>query len=252
MTIQEMHVYFRQFAQQMGMQNVRAIIPEQIDILLNTSISDIVNQLVRDNSGLIKDKATADLSKISQPNALNPLYKIKETDIKELGNSSNSINITLNKIAEDYLYITDIAINYTNETGDKTRYFPVRIIDAANFAETLNDPILKPKINKPIAIINNDDLEIIVNNLVLTNDIFLNSIKPKLYFSNLRTSYIKKPAIVKYDNNNNVSNNSVNCDLPESLHIDIIKHAVELYKTAINKGSVMYAPQQQVQQTARQ
>lgn len=251
MTIQEMHIYFRQYAQQMGMQNVRAIIPEQIDILLNTSISDIVNQLVRDNSGLIKDKATADLSKISQPNALNSLYRIKEINIKELelGEFPNSIKTTLDVIAENYLYITDIAINYTTETGDITKYFPVRIIDAANFAETLNDPILKPKINKPIAVINNDDLEIVVISLVLTNIVFFNSIKPKFFFNNLRTSYIKKPAIVKYDNDNV---NSVNCDLPESLHIDIIKHAVELYKTAINKGSAIYAPQQQVQQPTRQ
>lgn len=252
MTIQEMHIYFRQYAQQMGMQNVRAIIPEQIDILLNTSISDIVNQIVRENSGLVKDKAMADLSKISQPNALNTLYRVKEINVKELelGEFPNSIKTTLNVIADEYLYITDIAINYTIETGDITRYFPVRIIDAANFAETLNDPILKPKINKPIAIINNDNLEIIVNNLVVTNVIvFLNSIKHKFSFNNLRVSYIKKPAIVKYDNENV---NSVNCDLPESLHIDIIKHAVELYKTATNKSSVMYAPQQQIQQPTRQ
>jgi hypothetical protein len=250
MTIQEMHKYFRQYAQKMGMQNVRAIIPEQIDIFLNTSISDIVNQLVRDNSGLIKDKATADLSKISQPNALNSLYKIQETNFKELGNFPNPIKTSVSLVAEDYLYITDIAINYITEAGDETRYFPVKIIDAANFAETLNDPILKPKINKPIAVINNDDLEIIVNNLVLTNIIFQHSIKPKLNFLNLRTSYIKKPVIVKYDKENV---NSVNCDLPESLHIDVIKHAVELYKTAINdKSSIMYVPQQQPQQPTRQ
>lgn len=249
MTIQEMHIYFRQYAQQMGMQNVRAIIPEQIDILLNTSISDIVNQLVRDNSGLIKDKATADLSKISQPNALNSLYRIKEINIKEneLGEFPNSIKAKISSIAEDYLYITDIAIDYKTKTGDTTRYFPVRIIDAANFAETLNDPILKPKINKPIAVINNDDLEIIINNLVLINNRFLDSINPN--FNNLRISYIKKPAIVIYDKE---KDNSVNCDLSESLHIDIIKHAVELYKTAINKGNVMYTPQQQPQQPTRQ
>lgn len=249
MTIQEMHIYFRQYAQQMGMQNVRAIIPEQIDILLNTSISDIVNQLVRDNSGLIKDKATADLSKISQPNALNSLYKIQETNFKESVEFPNSIKTQVSLIAEDYLYITDIAINYIDESGNETRYFPVRIIDAANFAETLNDPILKPKINKPVAVINNDNLEVIVNSLVITNVIFFNSIKHKFLFNNLRTSYIKKPAIVKYDNENT---NSVNCDLPESLHIDIIKHAVELYKTAINKGSATYSPQQQPQQPTRQ
>mgnify|MGYP006955536998 CR=1 FL=1 len=29
-----MHVMFRQYAQQMGMQNVRAILPEQIDLLI--------------------------------------------------------------------------------------------------------------------------------------------------------------------------------------------------------------------------
>ena len=37
MTIAEMHVWFRQYAQQMGMQNVRAILPEQIDLLINNS-----------------------------------------------------------------------------------------------------------------------------------------------------------------------------------------------------------------------
>ena len=35
MTIADMHINFRQYAQQMGMQNVRAILPEQIDILIN-------------------------------------------------------------------------------------------------------------------------------------------------------------------------------------------------------------------------
>ena len=43
MTISEMHVWFRQYAQQMGMQNVRAILPEQIDNLINTSIKDTID-----------------------------------------------------------------------------------------------------------------------------------------------------------------------------------------------------------------
>ena len=34
MNITDMHIMFRQLAQQMGMQNVRAILPEQIDLLL--------------------------------------------------------------------------------------------------------------------------------------------------------------------------------------------------------------------------
>ena len=50
MNISEMHVWFRQYAQQMGMQNVRAILPEQIDLLINTSILDTVNQVIKENS----------------------------------------------------------------------------------------------------------------------------------------------------------------------------------------------------------
>ena len=41
MNIPDMHVWFRQYAQQMGLQNVRAILPDQIDLVINTSIIDI-------------------------------------------------------------------------------------------------------------------------------------------------------------------------------------------------------------------
>ena len=75
MTINDMHTAFYQYAQQMGMQNVRAILPKQVDILLNTSVSDIVNQLIRDNVGTRKDRAVVEPSKIGQTNALRPLYK---------------------------------------------------------------------------------------------------------------------------------------------------------------------------------
>ena len=77
MNIAEMHVWFRQYAQQMGMQNVRAILPEQIDVLINSSISDIVNQLVRENVGVKSDRVITDNSKIGQINALRSLYKVK-------------------------------------------------------------------------------------------------------------------------------------------------------------------------------
>ena len=59
-----MHIMFRQYAQQMGMQNVRAILPEQIDLLLNTSIMDIVNQTIKENIGVTNDRVITDNSKI--------------------------------------------------------------------------------------------------------------------------------------------------------------------------------------------
>lgn len=136
MKIAEMHVWFRQYAQQMGMQNVRAILPEQIDILINTSISDIVNQLIRDNIGVVNDRVITDNAKLNQINALKTLYKValidmvppvptvsKETrtfnfsasdkltgkmttDFIGSGGKSGSVNIP------DNLFLVDFALNY--------------------------------------------------------------------------------------------------------------------------------------------
>ena len=81
MDIADMHINFRQYAQQMGMQNVRAILPEQIDIVLNTSIMDTVNQLIRENIGATNDRQVTDNSKIGQINALRTLFKVDEVNI---------------------------------------------------------------------------------------------------------------------------------------------------------------------------
>lgn len=84
MTIGEMHVWFRQYAQQMGMQNVRAILPEQIDVLINTAITDTINELVRTNIGLTSDRVVTDNSKIGQINALRSIYKVKEITFSDI------------------------------------------------------------------------------------------------------------------------------------------------------------------------
>lgn len=76
-----MHVTFRQFAQQMGMQNVRAILPEQIDMLINTSISDILNQLIRENVSITNDRVITDNSKLGQINAFRTLYNVNIIDL---------------------------------------------------------------------------------------------------------------------------------------------------------------------------
>ena len=55
-------------------------------------------------------------------------------------------------------------------------------------------------------------------------------------------SYIAKPASVKFLDD--VGGTSVNCDLPEYLHVDIVKHAVELYRAAVT-GSIAVTQQAQ-------
>ena len=271
MTIAEMHVWFRQYAQQMGMQNVRAILPEQIDLLINSSITDTINQVITQNIGITNDRVITDNSKIGQINALRSLYKVKtvqaipgagesstttpfikgeETHIlrmyADIKNFDNGGSESTGKF--DYLYLVDLAINYSDlrtSTGSPTiltNYFPVRLIDDAYLADTLNDFVLRPRLRTPVAVLYNDQLDIYIDNL--TSGKLPENLNPY----KLRVSYIAKPAVVAYKSD--LGGTDINCDLPEYMHVDILKHAVDLYRIAVS--GALSASQQAEQNQQRE
>ena len=272
MTIAEMHVWFRQYAQQMGMQNVRAILPEQIDLLINSSITDTINQVITQNIGVTNDRVITDNSKIGQINALRSLYKVKTVQAIPGASGSSSITTPFVKGEEthilrmyadiknfdnggsgdtgkfDYLYLVDLAINYSNLESSSgtpttlTNYFPVRLIDDAYLADTLNDFVLRPRLRTPVAVIYNDQLDIYIDNL--ENSKLPENLNPY----KLRVSYIAKPAVVKYESD--LGGIDVDCDLPEYMHVDILKHAVDLYRIAIS--GALSASQQAEQNQQRE
>lgn len=317
MQLTDMHIWFRQFAQQMGMQNVRAILPEQIDLVINTSIDDTVNQIIKENVGVSNDRIISDNSKIGQINALSTLYTVTELDcfinaiIVEdttdfihknfsIGDSFyvESINryititdqidgatldanllagnekgykvihsvfafdeknayigkITAKNPIDNYLYLVDFSINYckddnkTGLTGNPTHniidpnsisfvtnYYPVRLIDDAYLADSLNDFILKPRFRSPILTIykqnNNSIFDLYIDKFKSeigeTNYYLPNNLLPYKF----RIAYIAKPQHVKYSEDANVPN--IECNLPDYLHVDILKHAVDLYRLAV-------------------
>ena len=256
MTIAEMHVWFRQYAQQMGMQNVRAILPEQIDLLINSSITDTINQIITQNIGITNDRVITDNSKIGQINALRSLYKVKTVQAVPGTSGSSSTTSPFVKGEEthilrmyaniknfdnggsgtegkfDYLYLVDLSLNYsdkdsTTSTPTKvTNFFPVRLIDDAYLADTLNDFVLRPRLRTPVAVIYNDQLDIYVDNLEDSK------LPENLNPYKLRVSYIAKPAVVAYKSD--LGGTDVDCNLPEYMHVDILKHAVDLYRIAIS------------------
>lgn len=411
MTISEMHVWFRQYAQQMGMQNVRAILPEQIDLLINTSITDIITQQVKEVLGVVNDRVITDNSRLSQINAFRNLYRVALIDMSpEAGNRSETrafnfssadrltgrMTTDFQKIDDtplipDYMFPIDFSLNYKkvinnlgyvgkdsvsvkgtysvltpegaiqgtekylittnlsksvtvetfvtdledfiklqfkvenskavepklicetegytdwylgvegvnpNDTqyggkhyvltktfkdgsadynkgviynplvihtsaryldyiqptfdddGIETNFFPVRMIDDAFLADTLNDFVLKNRLRSPIIVnySNKDkhnvfDLYIDKFNKVTayngtTRYVLDNSLIPY----KLRMTYIGKPAKVEYAED--VDGKNTDCDLPEYMHVDILKHAVDLYHTAIS-GSMLAARNQQ-------
>ena len=258
MNIAEMQVMFRQYAQQMGMQNVRAILPEQIDLLINTSIADTVNQLVRENIGITNDRIITDNSKVGQINAFRSLYKVLKVNANPSSESSTITNPfgssiegsiykqyadikNLDKSGSfDYLFIVDMSLSYTINNQRSTNYFPIRLIDDIFLADTLNDFILRPRFRSPIAVIYNNTLEIYIEE---KEDFAINTLPNGLKPNVFRLGYIAKPAKVYYGADLGQSN--VDCDLPEYMHVDIVKHAVDLYRIAIS--SSLYGAQQQEQ-----
>lgn len=259
MDIQEMHVMFRQYAQQMGMQNVRAILPEQIDLLINNSISDTINQIVTQNIGITNDRVITDNSKLNQVNALKSLYKVWNGTVA-FGDSKTSyiisyelpllgfksagtyVNDNVKETAIQYIYIVDLSLDYIDTKNQfTTNIFPIRIIDDMYLADVVNDFILHPTLRSPVATIHDNNIELYIDKADVGGNkanYTFKGLKP----NKLRLSYIAKPAVVKFLDD--VGGTSVNCDLPEYLHVNIVKHAVELYRTAVT-GSIAVTQQAQ-------
>lgn len=256
MTIQEMHEMFRQYSQQMGMQNVRAILPEQIDLLINNSINDTINQIVTQNIGVTNDRVITDNSKLNQVNALKSLYKVWKGTITLPNPNTNyiaSYNIpllgflpggtynsknTTKDLAIQYIYIVDLSINYS-KSNFISNIFPVRIVDDMYLADIVNDFLLAPKLRSPVASVHDDIIELYIDKPDKgKNPYTFDGMSVK----ELRLSYIAKPAVVKFLDD--LGGTSVDCNLPEYLHVDIVKHAVELYRTAV-AGSIAVTQQAQ-------
>ena len=269
MDISEMHKMFRQYAQQMGMQNVRAILPEQIDLLINNSISDTINQVITQNIGITNDRVISDASKLNQVNALKSLYKVWKGSIsaatvkgKEKTNYIISFQLPFNNFktngsytddnvsstAISFLYAVDLSINY-KKTDFVSNVFPVRIVDDQFVADVVNDFVLAPKMRSPVASIHDNLIELYIDKADAKPENNQPFTFTGVSINELRFSYIAKPAIVRFAED--VDGTNVDCDLPEYMHVDIVKHAVELYQLA-KSGSLAAAQQAQQNQQREQ
>lgn len=269
MDISEMHQMFRQYAQQMGMQNVRSIMPEQIDLLINNSISDTINQVITQNIGITNDRVISDASKLNQVNALKSLYKVWKGSIadvtikgKEKTTYVISFQLPLNNFkttgsytddgnsstAISFLYMVDLSINY-KKSDFITNVFPVRIVDDQFVADVVNDFVLAPTMRSPVASIHDSLIELYIDKADAKPEDRQPFTFKGVSINELRISYIAKPAVVRFVED--VDGTNVNCDLPEYMHVDIVKHAVELYQIA-KSGSLAAAQQAQQNQQREQ
>lgn len=275
MDITEMQKLFRQLAQQMGMQNVFAIRPEEIDMLLNTSISETVNNITIQYLGKNRDNNIED-NKLGLINALRTLHKTESVNLPIMintdgtspkGITDNTLDFVWDGSYEDAIFsqnkgsilsssprlYTNFSINYVRcKTGnhgweydndsnsplninnyyvpiiDKsnpkiTKYFSIRSVDNNYIPNIVDDYILKPKYNSPLAVI--EDNKIIIHFGKLNNNGFFDK---DLAPYEMKVSYIKEPTKV-----DSISNPKVSCDLPNYLHETIVEQAVKLWKQSV-------------------
>lgn len=233
-----MRVKFRQYAQQMGLQNYRTILDEQIDMLLDSSVHDTIDQILKEHIALTNDGAGETNSKLGQINAFRNLYKVEYLTLIKGDGAYDHDRYYAVIPANYYLYVdVDARIHYkpTGQAGyTNHRMVNVRVIDAQRLGNTFNDANQKPSLNSPIATIIGDEIDMYVGDLPRKGnggdfafDLLLHYIATPDSFAEIATD-------VEYTS------------LPDYLHENIIKHAIDLHRISV-AGSLYSSQAQQSQ-----
>lgn len=273
MNIQEMHNGFRTLGQQMGMQLVRGILPESIDIYLNDVIIEKTqNELLRGVNTALQDNVNLQTSTMNPTNLFRTLYRnarfaignnkgTSETEKKLIRyyNSTNgyyevdlptiatvSDGITL---ASGEYYINPMMyLSFSVEYDDNSRGRAVacRMLGADTIETTLRDFCNGADKSNPIVtlisapIIETDSFKEKTSGISKEYvEIYTNH--PNIDIKYINIKYIKAPNVVKYDLD---LDKCVNCDLPEYCHFEIVERAVQKFHASIGQSSFANKEQQ--------
>lgn len=212
-----MHEMFRTVGQQVGMQDVRAILPESIDIFINIAIIEKARSIVMENTKTaFPNRVSIQNNFVSPINALRTLYRRKEITITDI-----TKDVQLSQLDNVFLY-TSFAIRYNNNDSE----YKCRFIDGDKLEETLNDVLNGASWDYPICSMfngenNSEYLKVFINS---------NSHTPNAII----IKYIANPAVVKFSKN---AAECINCDLPDYLHSEIVELAVSKFFKSVTATS---------------
>lgn len=212
-----MHEMFRTVGQQVGMQDVRAILPESIDIFINIAIIEKARSIVMENTKTaFPNRVSIQNNFVSPINALRTLYRRKEITITDI-----TKDVQLSQLDNVFLY-TSFAIRYNNNDSE----YKCRFIDGDKLEETLNDVLNGASWDYPICSMfngenNSEYLKVFINS---------NSHTPNAII----IKYIANPAVVKFSK---TAAECVNCDLPDYLHSEIVELAVSKFFKSVTATS---------------
>lgn len=266
MNIHEMHNTFRTLGQQAGMQLIRGILPESIDVCLNDVIMQKVRvELLQGVALIAQNNGNMQTSTMTQINLFKTLYhsvrySIDTTDVDEStkkvsyynpDNGFHIINVPVVgsdvEIADDEYKISPMMFLGFSVEYDSTlrgNSIACRIIGSDVLEATLRDYCNTASKDYPIVCLTS--APVVENNIeqigAILNEqleVYTNHKGCSIKFLNIK--YIKTPNVVKYDTD---ISKCVNCDLPDYTHFDIVEQAVLKFRESIG----IRTPSQSTQQ----
>lgn len=208
MTISEMHSMFRTIGQMKGMQNIRGILPEEIDDYLNAAIIGFCREALASGSATqYPDKVSQRDNQIVPYNALRTLYDETPKQVgRTLINEHYELNLT--KAGNEYLAIIGIDINYVANG----RRYQCRIVEPTKIGYLLNDYCNKPTKTEPFCMIDSD--------ISRKAEIYIYTDGNVPYQCFVHT--INMPKTVS-------EAKKIDCDLPDYVHQEIVERAVQKF-----------------------
>jgi hypothetical protein len=215
MTINDMHNAFRTIGQQMGMQTIRAILPEEIDIFLNASIVNKVRSIVQENASIVyNDKVTQQRNDVAGLNALLPLLDTKELTLTT-STTLGDYRISLSGLT--WLFLTSAGIKHTDATTSVISRYGCRVMSYDDIYMVNQDYCNKASNEHPIAVFDKTYVYIYSGGTYPAGTKVVS------------LEYVKNPA--------KVINNTTPCDLPDHLHYEIVSNAVAMYFQSVGSTS---------------
>ena len=265
MNIQEMHSAFRTIGQQAGIQLIRGILPETIDVYINNVITEKTHkELLTGVRTALQDSVNTQATTVSPINIFRSLYKNARISVKPIiqGDNSNGKSILNYKNNINGYQIFDIPTKNTSNTfvdkdnKDILKISPMmylgfsveydensrgnatacRLIGADVLETTLRDYCNGASKDSPIVCLISEPTGTVIESTNVQGtltfqdqlEFYVNSLNADVKYLNIK--YIKTPNVVKFDID---PTKCINCDLPDYVHYEIVERAVQKYYISI-------------------
>ena len=217
-----MHNVFRTLGQQMGMQLIRAILPESIDVFLNEVINEKVRSVVLANSvTAFQDRVSIQDNSVSPINYVRTLYRTAPSSGADITVNDEFYKVAIDSdVQQKTMFYTSFVATYGGNVSSSTnpKRYGCRFIEGDKLYDTLRDYCNRASHDYPVVTMRADE-----NNREFL-EVYIGDSNKELV--NLDIAFIERPAIVKWST---VETEKVNCNLPVYTHNEIVELAVGKY-----------------------